>query len=58
MQFQTNTLPPDLTSPCQDTVLCTDSITKHLNKTMQRKQQTVTINYQEQFKNAYDSVQQ
>ena len=58
MQFQTKTLPPDLTSPCQDTVICTDTIIKHLNKTMLKKQQNVTINYQKRFKKSYDSVQQ
>jgi len=58
MQFQTKTLPTDLTSPCQGTVLHTDSIIKHLNKTMQRKQQNVTINYQKWLKNSYDRFQQ
>jgi hypothetical protein len=43
MQFQTQILPTDLTSPCQNTVHHTDSIIKHLNKIMQRKQQNVTI---------------
>lgn len=43
MQFQTQILPTNLTSPCQNTVHHTDSIVKHLNKIMNRKQHTVTI---------------